>query len=95
LKQLAGRIAALNRFISRSTDLCLPSFKILRKAFSWSDECEEAFNKLKEYLSNPLLLSRPTKGEIIYLYLVVSPFTESLVLIREEQGVQKLVYFTP
>jgi hypothetical protein len=30
---LTGRIAALNRFISRSTDKCLTFFKILRKAF--------------------------------------------------------------
>jgi hypothetical protein len=33
LQQLTGRIAALNRFISRSTDKCLTFFKILRKAF--------------------------------------------------------------
>jgi hypothetical protein len=43
LQQLIGRLAALNRFISRSTDKCLPFFKILKKAFEWSDECEEAF----------------------------------------------------
>jgi hypothetical protein len=35
LQQLTGRIAALNRFISRSTDKCLPFFKILKKAFVW------------------------------------------------------------
>jgi len=57
LQQLTGRIAALNRFISRSTDKCLPFFKILRKTFSWSEECEEAFQRLKEYLGNPPLLS--------------------------------------
>jgi hypothetical protein len=43
LQQLTGRLAALNRFISRSTDKCLPFFKILSKAFEWSGECEEAF----------------------------------------------------
>jgi hypothetical protein len=44
LQQLTGRLAALNQFISRSTDKCLSFFKILRKAFEWSDECEEAFS---------------------------------------------------
>ncbi|XP_062155167.1 uncharacterized protein LOC133863220 [Alnus glutinosa] len=73
LQQLTRRIAALNRFISRSTDKCLQFFKILRKTFEWSSECEEALGKLKEYLTNPLLLSRPSEGEILYLYLVVSP----------------------
>jgi hypothetical protein len=33
LQQLTGRITALNRFILRSTDKCLPFFKILRNAF--------------------------------------------------------------
>lgn len=94
LQQLTGRIAALNRFISRSTDKCLPFFKILRKAFIWSEECEEAFKKLKEYLANPPLLSRPTEGEILYLYLAVSPSAVSSVLVREDSGVQKPVYFT-
>jgi hypothetical protein len=93
LQRLTGRIAALNRFISRSTDKCLPFFKILRKAFMWSEECEEAFGKLKEYLANPPLLSRPTEGEILYLYLAVSPSAVSSALVQEDSGVQKL-YFT-
>jgi len=94
LQRLIGRIAALNHFISRSTDKCLPFFKILRKAFSWSEECEEAFGKLKEYLTNPLLLSRPTEGEILYLYLAISPSAVSSALVREDSGIHKPVYFT-
>jgi hypothetical protein len=57
LQQLTRRIAALNQFISRSTDKCLPFFKILKKAFEWYSKCEEAFGKLKEYLMNPPLLN--------------------------------------
>jgi hypothetical protein len=94
LQRLTGRIAALNRFISRSTDKCLPFFKILRKAFMWSEECEEAFGKLKEYLTKPPLLSRPTEGEILYLYLAVSPSAVSSALVREDSGIQKPIYFT-
>jgi hypothetical protein len=37
LQQLTGRIPALNRFISQSTNKCLPFFKILRKMFVWSE----------------------------------------------------------
>ena len=44
LQQLTGRLVALNRFISQSTDKCLSFSKILRKAFEWSNECEEAFS---------------------------------------------------
>jgi hypothetical protein len=81
LQQLIGRIAALNRFISRSMDKCLPFFKILRKTFVWNDECEDAFRQLKEYLANPPLLSSPEEGEILYLYLAVSPSAVSSVLV--------------
>jgi len=40
------------RFMSRSTDKCLPFFKTLKKRtpFGCDDEAEKAFQKLKEYL---------------------------------------------
>jgi hypothetical protein len=93
LQQLTERLASLNRFISRSTDKCLPFFKILRKAFKWSDECEKAFSQLKKYLTSSPLLSRTVPGEVLYLYLAVSPTAINAALIREEDGVQQLVYF--
>ena len=38
VQSLTG-MTALNRFVSRSTDKCLPFFKTLRKAFQWMEEC--------------------------------------------------------
>ena len=43
VQKLTGRIAALNRFVSRATDKCLPFFKTLKQAFAWTDECEATF----------------------------------------------------
>ena len=63
VQRITWRVASLNRFVSRATDKCLPFFKILRKAFEWSEECDEAFKELKSYLGSPLLLSRPVQGE--------------------------------
>ena len=40
VQKLTGRIAALNRFVSRVTNKCLPFFKTLKWAFAWIDECE-------------------------------------------------------
>ena len=34
VQKLIGRIAALNRFVSRATDKCLPFFKTLKQAFA-------------------------------------------------------------
>ena len=72
----------------------MPFFKVLKKAFQWTDECEETLAKLKEYLTKPPLLSPSMMGEKLYLYLAVSNTAVSSTLIREEQKVQKLVYYT-
>ena len=39
VQSLTRRVAALNRFVSKATDKCLPFFKVLKKAFEWMDEC--------------------------------------------------------
>ena len=39
VQSLIGRVAALNKFVSKATDKCLPFFRILRKAFEWKDDC--------------------------------------------------------
>ena len=41
--QITGRIAALNRIVSKATDKCLPFFKTLKQTFVWMDKCEKAF----------------------------------------------------
>ena len=43
VQSLTGRVAALNRFVSKATNKCLPFFKVLKKAFEWTDECQRAF----------------------------------------------------
>ena len=68
VQKLTERIAAINRFVSRATDKCLPFFKTLKQAFMWTDKCEAAFKKLKRYLSNPPLLSPSKEGESLQLH---------------------------
>ena len=53
VQRLTGRIAALSRFVSRANDKFQPFFQILKKAFQWDTQCEEAFSALKTYLSSP------------------------------------------
>ncbi|XP_030963839.1 uncharacterized protein LOC115985003 [Quercus lobata] len=93
VQKLTGRIAALNRFVTKATDKCLPFFKTLKQAFAWTDECEAALQELKRYLSSPPLLSPSKEGENLYLYLAVSASAVSAALIREEGMKQLLVYY--
>ena len=67
---------------------------ILKRLFEWMDECQQAFENLKLYLSPPLLLSPSKLGEELYLYLAVSRVAVSVALVREEEGLQRPVYFT-
>ena len=43
VQSLIDRVAALNRFVSKATDKCLPFFKVLKKVFEWTNECQKAF----------------------------------------------------
>ena len=90
---LTGRIAALSRFVSRSSDKWQPFFQVLKKAFQWDTNCEEAFSALKTYLSSPPILVSPTEGELLTLYLAVLDFSTSPVLVRDKDRVQHLVYY--
>ncbi|KAJ3684765.1 hypothetical protein LUZ61_013929 [Rhynchospora tenuis] len=93
---LTGRIAALSRFVSQSAILCKPFFDVIKKKtqkFVWGPECQEAFEKIKEYLSTPPIISVPVKGEPLYLYISTNDDAVSAALVREEDGVQKPVYF--
>ena len=93
VQKLIGRIAALNRFVSKAIDKCLPFFKTLKQAFAWTDKCEVVFQELKRYLSNPPLLSPSKEGESLYLYLEISATAVSAALIREERKTQLPVYY--
>ncbi|KAL0404100.1 UNVERIFIED_CONTAM: hypothetical protein Sradi_2050800 [Sesamum radiatum] len=61
VQKLTGRMAALSRFLSRGAKRGLPFFKTLRKmdGFLWNEECQKAFDNLKEYLSKLPLLTKP------------------------------------
>ncbi|CAL2257353.1 unnamed protein product [Prunus armeniaca] len=95
IQSLTGRVAALNRFLSRSTDKCRPFFKALKKGQrdKWDEEGEVAFQNLKTYLTSPPLLSKPVHGEDLFVYVVVSNLAVSSALIREELGAQYPVFY--
>ena len=93
VQSLTGRVVALNRFVSKATDKCLPFFKMLKIAFVWTEKCETAFQELKCYLSNPPLLSPSKEGEDLFLYFAVSVTAISAALIRKENKIQLPVYY--
>jgi hypothetical protein len=61
VQKLTGRVAALNRFIPKAAERGLPFFQVLRssKNFQWSETQKQAFQELKDYLSNMTKLCPP------------------------------------
>ena len=55
VQRLAGRIAALSRFISRLGEKAIPIYQMMKKTdhFVWSDAANEAFEALKRQLAEP------------------------------------------
>ena len=94
VQSLNGKVTTLNRFMSRATNRCLPFFGTLKKSFEWTTECQQAFKVLKAYHSSSPLLSPSKPGEELFLYLAISLAVVSAALVREEDWVQKPVYYT-
>jgi hypothetical protein len=97
--KLTGRVAALNRFIPRAAERSLPFFQVLRSAknFQWSETQKQAFQELKDYLSNMTKLCPPKPRLPLLLYVSASNSAVSVVLVQEKEEEGKLkqipVYF--
>ncbi|KAL0295716.1 UNVERIFIED_CONTAM: hypothetical protein Scaly_3091400 [Sesamum calycinum] len=63
------------------------------KDFDSDEECQQTFQDLERYLAQLPLLTKPTPGETLYIYLTASQQTVSSVLIKEKEGHQKLIYY--
>ncbi|XP_074296929.1 uncharacterized protein LOC141627592 [Silene latifolia] len=70
-------------------------YDILRKSqkFEWTEEHEKAFKELKCYLSTPPLLAKPEQREPLFLYLLITEVAVSVVLVKEQDGIQHPVYY--
>jgi hypothetical protein len=99
---LAGRVAALSRFVAQLGEKALPFYALMKKSdskFKWTEEADTAFAELKIVLSTPLVLVAPKEREPLLLYIAVTDQVVRMVLVVEqsEEGkahrVQRPVYF--
>ncbi|XP_019260612.1 PREDICTED: uncharacterized protein LOC109238582 [Nicotiana attenuata] len=92
VQKLTGRIDALSRFISRSSDRCHKFFNELIKdnGLQCNSEFIEALRELKTYLSSPPLLAKAEPGERLLVYLPVSEVAIPRAQNIEADGLAKL-----
>jgi ribonuclease HI len=85
-QRLAGRLASLNRFISRSAERNLQFFEILKSAevFQWGPAQQKAFEELNQYLIDLTTLTPPAPGAPLLLYVAALHSTVSVALVQEK-----------
>ena len=73
IRSFLGKVNYIARFIAQLTATCDLLFKLLKKdaKLEWTEECQMAFNKIKQYLLNPYVVVPLTLGYSLILYLVV------------------------
>ena len=78
------------------TEICKPIFRLLRKnqPTVWNDDCQFAFEKIKEYLLSPLVLVPPTSGRPFLIYLSVSDMALGCMLAQiDDSGKERAIYY--
>jgi dsDNA-binding SOS-regulon protein len=91
VQKLAGRVAALSRFVARLGEKTLPFYALMKKSddkFKWTAEADAAFAQLKKVLSTPPVLVAPKEKESLLLYIAATHQVVSTVLVveRSEEG---------
>ena len=73
IRSFWGKVNYIARFIVQLTATYDPLFKLLKKdtKIEWIDECQAAFDKIKQYLLNHPVLVPSTPGYPLILYLAV------------------------
>ncbi|GJT02621.1 reverse transcriptase domain-containing protein [Tanacetum coccineum] len=100
VQKLNGKLASLNRFLSKSAKKSLPFFKTIKKCtkkgdFQWTQEAEVAFKQMKKLIAELPMLTAPKEKNELIMYLAVAKEVISAVLMTEKGGggKQMPVYF--
>ena len=86
----------LSRFISNLTQTCDPIFKLLRKNVNlqWTEQCQYAFDRIKDYLQSPPVLVPPIPGKPLILYLTVLDFSLGAMLAQfDSEKKERAIYY--
>ena len=96
IRGFLGRLQYISRFIARLTDICEPIFCLLRKnqPTIWNDDCQHAFEKIKEYFLSPPVLVPLTPGCPLLLYLSVSDMALGCMLAQlDDSRKERAIYY--
>ncbi|WJZ97067.1 hypothetical protein VitviT2T_015701 [Vitis vinifera] len=96
VKGFLGRLQYISKFIARLIDICESIFRLLRKSQPtvWDDQCQRAFERIREYLLSPPVLVPPTPGCHLLLYLSISDVALGCMLAQlNDSSKERAIYY--
>ena len=96
LRGLQGRLAYIRRFIANLSGRCQPFSKLMKKgvSFVWDDECQRAFEEIKQYLTQPPVLVAPVSGKPFLIYVRAMDHSLGALLAQNnDQGYEQAIYY--
>jgi len=95
IDRLIGRLTTISRFLPTLVEQIQPIIQLLKKSakFTWNDDCEQIFQKLKTTLTSPVILHKPDTHQPLLVYITTTDHTVNAVLVQDVGGNQHLVYF--
>ncbi|GJY61839.1 reverse transcriptase domain-containing protein [Tanacetum coccineum] len=98
MQRLSGKLAALNRFLSKASERALPCLDTLQKCtykkdFHWTTKAEEAFQTMKKLIAKLPTLTALKKEEELMVYLSAANEAVSAVLLVERDGRQSPIHY--
>ena len=95
LQCLIGRLTTISRFLPKLAEQTQPIIQLLKKSarFTWNDDCEQIFQKLKTTLTSPPILHKPDTHQPLLVYVTATDHTVSAMLVQDVGGTQHPVYF--
>ncbi|GJW75053.1 hypothetical protein Tco_0134423 [Tanacetum coccineum] len=97
MQSLSKKLAALNCFLSRSTERALPFFETPKNItkenkddYQWMEEAEHALQEMKKLILELLTLNTPALKEVLYVYLATSQ--DALAKYAVELGAYNIMY---
>ncbi|GJS19253.1 reverse transcriptase domain-containing protein [Tanacetum coccineum] len=100
MQSLSGKLATLNRFLSRSVERAMPFFDTLKNItkenkddFRWTEAAEQSFQELKAVIMELPALTTPNLKETLYVYLAASEKAVSRVVMADRRGKQTPIWY--
>jgi len=95
VQRLIGRLTTISHLLPKLAEQTQPIIQLLKKSakFTWNDDYEQIFQKLKTTLTSPPILHKPDTHQPLLVYITTIDHIVSAALVQDVGGTQHPVYF--